>query len=63
MTYYMELNTLDEINVCESKGYLFINAKDKNLSLIWQKDNKVLKLSSFNFDNREEFIKIAESIK
>lgn len=63
MTYNMEINTLEEIKVCESKGYLFINAKDKNLSLIWQKDNKVLKLSSFNFDNREEFIKIAESIK
>ena len=63
MTYNMEINTLEKIDVGEYKGYLFTNATAKNLSLIWQMDNKVLKLSAFNFDNREEFIKIAESIK
>lgn len=63
MTYNMEINTLEEIKIGENKGYLFTDATDKNLSLVWQSGNKVLKLTSFNFDNREEFIKIAESIK
>lgn len=62
-TYNMEINTLEEIKIGESKGYLFTDVTDKNLSLVWQSGNKVLKLTSFNFDNREEFIKIAENIK
>ena len=63
MTYNMEINTLEEIDIGEYKGYLFTNVTAKNLSLIWKMDNKVLKLSAFDFDNRKEFIKIAESIK
>ena len=63
ITYNMEINTLEEIKIGESKGYLFTDVTDKNLSLVWQSGNKVLKLTSFNFDNREEFIKIAENIK
>lgn len=63
MQHNMEINTMEEVHVGEYKAYLFTNEKDKAFSLVWQAENRVLKLSAFNYTDREELLKIAESVK
>jgi hypothetical protein len=63
MQHNMDINTMEEVYVGEYKAYLFTNEKDKTFSLVWQAENRVLKLSAFNYTDREELFKIAESVK
>lgn len=63
MQHNMDINTVEEVTVGEYEAYLFTNEKDQNFTLVWQVENKVLNMMAYDYTDREEFLKIAESVK
>ena len=63
MQHNMDINTVEEVTVGEYEAYLFTNEKDQNFTLVWQVENKVLNMMAYDYTDREELLKIAESVK
>lgn len=63
MGHDTEHQTMEEVYIGSSKGYLFVSEEYNECYAVWQAGDKVLQLEAKRFLDTEELLKIARSVK
>ena len=58
-----EETTIEEVEIGYYKGYIATDDLYDICILVWQTDEHLIEVQSENFSNKEELLKIAESMK
>lgn len=63
MSFDTEFLVREKVVIGESEGYLFTDEEYNSCVLVWHAEDKVLEMTTYDFSDREEILKIAKDIK
>ncbi len=63
LSFDTEFLVREKVVIGESEGYLFTDEEYNSCVLVWHAEDKVLEVTTYDFSDREEILKIAKNIK
>lgn len=63
MTFDTDFLVREKVVIGESEGYLFTDEEYNSCVVVWHAEDKVLEMTTYDFSDREEILKIAKNIR